>query len=774
VTTSNDSYLTLFEANPQPMLVFDTQTLQVLSVNEAAVLKYGYTKAELLSMTVDVIFPAASQFGRLQLSHRTKSGETFDAEVIQSCVRFECRDATLVISPDVTERRQADAELSLRYAVGRLIATDQRVEFQARLLDQVNGAIVTVDRTFTITYWNGAAERIFARKAQDVVGKKYEYGVCTVLSDDARAAIYAEILQEGVWKGELPCVAADGRQIIANIWFSVLRDSDGSVQGAVGIHRDVTGSRQMEDQLRATESRLQLAQTAFCLGIWELDLKTGVAQWSKELFQLFGLPDSTGGMTLQEWSERIHPADREFVVREALAAPSGHENPEHQYRIIWPDGSIHWLRTKITAVLDAKQRPVKLIGVDFDITELREAQRSNAELATIVEFASLAIFSTSMEGNILTWNSGAEQIFGYSAVEAVGSPVQMLAAEDHCHEHREIGDRLHQRQKTNHLETVCVTKGGEQIQVLMSAAPILSRSGSVVGGAYILWDITQIKLLQRQLSQAQKLESIGHLAAGIAHEINTPIQYIGDNAQFLEEGFRDLLCFVEPSRQLAEALRTEGKTNLIGAWEEAVRNVDVDYLQAEFPQAIGQLLEGVHHVARIVSAMKEFSHPGPMEMRMADINHAIDCTALVSKNEWKYVADLTTDLAPNLPPVPCLVGEFNQVILNLIVNAAHAIHDVVGETGQRGSILISTRQVGRCVEIRVADTGAGIPEAIHSKIFDPFFTTKDVGKGTGQGLAIAHAVVVQKHGGSIRFETKPGIGTTFIIDLPLKTVDEAA
>jgi signal transduction histidine kinase len=172
--------------------------------------------------------------------------------------------------------------------------------------------------------------------------------------------------------------------------------------------------------------------------------------------------------------------------------------------------------------------------------------------------------------------------------------------------------------------------------------------------------------------------------------------------------------------------------------------------------AIEQLLQGVDHVATIVRAMREFSHPSSVEMTMVDINRAIESTALVSKNEWKYVADLTTDLAPDLPPVPCVAGEFNQVILNLIVNAAHAIADIVHGTEQKGSLRISTRRKDQFVEIRIIDTGAGIPKNIQSKVFDPFFTTKDVGKGTGQGLAIAHSVIVQKHHGSIRFETREG------------------
>jgi signal transduction histidine kinase len=167
--------------------------------------------------------------------------------------------------------------------------------------------------------------------------------------------------------------------------------------------------------------------------------------------------------------------------------------------------------------------------------------------------------------------------------------------------------------------------------------------------------------------------------------------------------------------------------------------------------------------------MKEFSHPGPVERQAIDLNHAIESTILVASHEWKYVADVSTDLDPDLYPVRGLAGEINQVMLNLIVNAAHAISDLQKAPEEKGRIDIRTRQDGEFAEIRVSDTGCGIPESIQSKIFDPFFTTKPVGKGTGQGLALAYAVIVKKHNGTIRVESKPGQGTTFVIRLPLNS-----
>jgi PAS domain S-box-containing protein len=284
----------------------------------------------------------------------------------------------------------------------------------------------------------------------------------------------------------------------------------------------------------------------------------------------------------------------------------------------------------------------------------------------------------------------------------------------------------------------------------------------------LLFDITEIKQLEAQLRQAQKLESIGQLAAGLAHEINTPIQYVGDNTRFLEEAFKELVGLFEACEAVASAASNGGVTgNLLDRMTQASDKADIGYLRGEIPKAIEQSLEGVARVAQIVKAMKEFSHPGSADLTAVNLNRAIESTILVCRNEWKYVAELLTDFDAELPVVRCLPGEINQVILNLLMNASQAIADVVKQRGGKGTIKVSTRRDGEWAEVRIRDTGLGIPAAIRARVFDPFFTTKEVGKGTGQGLALAHSVVVQKHRGSITFETEEGVGTVFIIRLPL-------
>jgi signal transduction histidine kinase len=275
--------------------------------------------------------------------------------------------------------------------------------------------------------------------------------------------------------------------------------------------------------------------------------------------------------------------------------------------------------------------------------------------------------------------------------------------------------------------------------------------------------------LEEELHQAQKLEAVGRLAAGIAHEINTPIQYIGDNLAFLGSAFASVGEVVGAQAQLIAKHGAALPHDEVAAISQLSEGADVEFLIEEGPRAVAAALDGSRQVARIVSAMKEFSHPGKFQTEMYDVNHAVECTATISKNVWKYVADLELALSPELPRVPCHAGEINQVLLNLIVNAAHAIGDVVGDAGRgRGKIRIATSAGERYAEIRVSDTGTGIPEAVRTRIFDPFFTTKEVGRGTGQGLSIARATVVDKHGGTLTFETELGKGTTFIVRLPLQ------
>jgi signal transduction histidine kinase len=273
--------------------------------------------------------------------------------------------------------------------------------------------------------------------------------------------------------------------------------------------------------------------------------------------------------------------------------------------------------------------------------------------------------------------------------------------------------------------------------------------------------------LSRQEGHARKLEAVGQLAAGIAHEINTPAQYVGDGVHFLKEAFECYQRLVSQYRRAVEVLATAGGQDaLVSEIRETETDIDLAYLEANVPGSFASCQDGISRISTIVRAMKEFAHPDQTEMAPADLNRALQTTLAIAKNEYKYVAEVTTEFG-DLPSVLCHVGDLNQVFLNLIVNAAHAIGDVVSKGGGKGAIRITTCREGDLARIDIADTGSGIPETIRSRIFDPFFTTKEVGKGSGQGLAIARSIVVTKHHGSLTFESELGKGTTFTIRLPI-------
>ncbi len=264
-----------------------------------------------------------------------------------------------------------------------------------------------------------------------------------------------------------------------------------------------------------------------------------------------------------------------------------------------------------------------------------------------------------------------------------------------------------------------------------------------------------------ELRHAQKLEAVGQMAAGIAHEINTPMQYIGNSLQFLQSVFADLQII---SVKLEESIALlEGHDVKTGSFKQAIYDADLDYIRERAPKALNRALQGIDRVTQIVGALNEFSHPDEREKSIADINRAINTTLTVASNEYKYVAKIDKQLQ-SIPHIECHLGDLNQVFLNLIVNAAHAISESDVEDG---IIQVKTWQEGDAVLISISDNGSGIPEKIQHRIFDPFFTTKEVGRGTGQGLSISHKIIVENHGGQLSFTTEPGKGTSFLIKLPI-------
>jgi len=394
---------------------------------------------------------------------------------------------------------------------------------------------------------------------------------------------------------------------------------------------------------------------------------------------------------------------------------------------------------------------------------LREAEELLDSLPTI-------LIGLAQDLRITRWNLMAGKVFAHPAEEACGKPLDTVKIPWDGDRVRLGLERCRADGMSVRLDDLTFVRANGKEGVLGLAINPRLRDGDVFLGFTIMGaDITERKMLEKQLAQAQKLRSIGQLASGIAHEINTPTQYVGDNIRFLKDAFEDLIVVLQGDEELLAAARGGVvSAELIRRLQDGRERADLEYLVSEVPVAIQHTLEGVERISKIVRAMKDFAHPGREEKAPADLNQIIDSTVTVARNEWKYVADMQTDFDRSLPPVLCHPAEIGQVILNLVINAAHAIEDVVKQgRAAKGGITIATRRRDGWAEIRISDTGGGIPENIRHRIFDPFFTTKEIGRGTGQGLAICYPVIVGKHGGRITFDSEVGRGTTFTIGLPL-------
>jgi signal transduction histidine kinase len=402
------------------------------------------------------------------------------------------------------------------------------------------------------------------------------------------------------------------------------------------------------------------------------------------------------------------------------------------------------------------------------LTEMLEekVEQRTAEVTTTTQFlenvlAAMpgALFVSDGQGQIHLCNEAASTLVGRPVSELTGSPLGAVFSWQHVDDAELPIVRG---------EGTLVTAAGERVPVLLSSAHLASQAAPARAGAiHIVIDIRDRKQLEMELQQAQKLESVGRLAAGVAHEINTPAQFVSDSMQFLKDGLRDLFVLVARYRDLHRAvLNGEPAAEEAAKVSAAERDADLEYLIEHVPGAIDRSIDGLGRVTAIVKSMKDFAHPDRKEMVAVDLNHGIRSTLIIAKNEYKYVADVEAHYG-QLPPVICHGGDINQVVLNVIVNAAHAIGDVVAGTNYRGRIGIETCRDGDWAVIRISDTGGGIPEGVRDHIFDPFFTTKGVGRGTGQGLAITRTIVADRHRGQVSFETEPGHGTTFTIKLPI-------
>lgn len=407
------------------------------------------------------------------------------------------------------------------------------------------------------------------------------------------------------------------------------------------------------------------------------------------------------------------------------------------------------------------------------VIERQQAEEAQLRLATAIEQTADLVVITDSNGDIEYSNPAFERTTGFEAAKVLGKNPRFLKSGQHPRTFYQDMWRTIAAGSAWSGNFINRRRNGTLFTEVATITPVRDSSDRIVNYVKVSRDVTQQLLMESQLQQSQKLEAIGSLAAGIAHEINTPMQFVGNNAHFLSHSFSTLLELLKDSLQAIEHEVDAGSPSpsLLEVLKKRDQ-ADVEYLMKEIPEAIAQSLDGISRVTGIVQAMREFSHPGTDSRSPLDLNRALSGALAVARSELKNVAEVITEFDFGIPAIQCYPNEINQVFLNLLVNAAHAVADAREQGRSRGIIRIRTSQSDGMVQVAISDNGTGIPAAIQNQVFDPFFTTKPIGRGTGQGLAIARNTIVQKHGGTLHFETDEGHGTTFVVRLPVEAIEK--
>ena len=420
------------------------------------------------------------------------------------------------------------------------------------------------------------------------------------------------------------------------------------------------------------------------------------------------------------------------------------------------------------------------MAIEREMNNISMQETSQVEAEMLLSSLSALLIGLDENRRVTRWNLAAENTFGIPSDAAKGAALPELVRHVDWSEVMRGIDRCLANGATVPINDFqFTTQDGRErfLQSVISRAKMVDKYAKRPLQLVILGtDVTARRIEESQRAHGMKMESIGQLAAGIAHEINTPIQFIGDNLRFLCDSTRDVAAVLAAVAPLVEAAAAAADPAAAAAARAAgalAAKADLPYLLVEMPKAIQQSIEGVERLGSIVRAMKELSFPGQVDKKPANINKALETTLIVARNEYKYCADVVTAFEATMPEVPCVISEINQVFLNLIVNAAHAIDEVVRVKGGKGVITIESLSTDSYVEVRIGDTGGGIPAGIQDRMFTPFFTTKGVGKGTGQGLYISRGIIVKGHGGTLHFENRPGGGTCFVVRIPLVPLEDA-
>jgi|CZKJ01.1.fsa_nt_gi PAS domain S-box-containing protein len=781
----------IFECSAAGMLVLNA-TGRCVSVNQAFCNLIGYTAEEVLANSLPEFTHPDDLPASLQMLRQLISGEAKSCQLEKRYIHKSGRPVWVLLTATMIPRAdhlQPDLAVGLVQEISQRKAAEealQRSEALFRTIAENAGDLILIvdypDRN-TI-YVSPAYQKLLGYSVNEL----QDHNALALVHPDDLPLVH-QATEDLVRKGtngvitELRYRHKNGNWHYVEAHDCAVRNSSRDLERIVVISRMIDDRILARQKLQDREEKLQLLLDSAAEAIYGLDMSGNCTFCNQALLRMLGYGDASSllGKSMHEVIHYSRADGSAYPVEECCIFQAFRTSS-----VMHVDNEVVWRSDGTCLPVEYWSHPMKHEGktvgcmVTFvDITERKAAQealqRAHEEAELFINSVPSILIAISRDSQIKRWNLAAAKVFGLTTAEVAGKHLV------NC------GIQWVRPDMRVEIDSWCADREPRRIDAL----PFVINAETRFLGLALKWisapeegidelliiglDVTDREILGQQLRQAQKLEAIGQLAAGIAHEINTPIQYVGDNTRFLRESWPSFHALLAITREMQqEATPGPISPQTLQRLEALAQGADFEYLQTEIPHAIEQSLEGIQRVTKIVRAMKEFSHPGSEEKKSIDINKAIETTITVARNEWKYVSDVETHFASDLPLVLCHAGEFNQVILNLLINAAHAIAQIVGDGSQgKGKIVVSTVLDQDSAEISISDTGAGIPEAVRSRVFEPFFTTKAVGKGTGQGLALAHTAIVRRHGGKIWFDSEVGKGTTFYIRLPLAESSEA-
>ncbi len=706
--------------------------------SRGAVETYGWTVEEAQGRPIDDLLKTVRPIPVSELMTKLVEQGRWEGEL-----KHVTRDGKRIIvasrwSLQTSAHGTLEAILEINRDVTAAKLAEEALRLHATIVDKMaEGLCIVRAADLVILYANTRFEKMFGVAGSELHGKPWSSLNATAgtSAEDSTLKITASLKVQGEWKGEIYNIRKDGSLFWSQATICELNHSEYG-EAWVVVQSDITDHKLFEDALRLSEESMRLAQSAGQVAIWDWNIVSDQVYSNAEYFKMFDV-DANRPHSRADFLRVVHPDDRNLV--EDAMQTSLHHGVEYspEFRIVRPDCSVRWIKSRGQRKMGPDGKPIRIMGSSIDITDSKMAEEANLRLASIVQSSPDAIASETLDGVITSWNPGAEHIYGYAAAEAIGLPFSFVVPPEKSGEFSELLEKVNRGETVHQLETERIRKDGKRIHVSLTLSPLRDASGTITGTSAIARDITEHKALEGQLLHAHKMEAVGRLAGGMAHDFNNILGII--------------MGYVELAQETV-------------------------VLDAPMAKQLSGIQKAAHRAAALTRQLLAFSRKQVMQPTVLNLNDLISgITSMMSRLIGENI-ELIVNPGKDLVAIKADPMQIEQVIINLAVNARDAMP-------KGGKLVISTSNVtldynflqqhppvipGEYVMFTVSDTGCGMSDQVKAHLFEPFFTTKGPGQGTGLGLSIIYGIVKQS-GGYILAESKVDSGTTFKICLPKYT-----